>query len=242
MGVLKKIVVGVAVIFVLGILVLGYYGFVPWVSDLMGANKPTDLGVKSTAGDLASANAKLGVTITTLPPTDNGYDSLTRSGQKQVVTSFTAAELTALFNDHSQRWKYYPIKDIQVKIADDGTIEMSGVLISDRFKGFADVVEIPESTRAQVRPYLLAIASNPSIYIKGRLSVTDGNVQTSIEGVQIGKVAFTGDQIQSYKFVVDSFIEQRANGRIIHINSASFSGGRVNLDMIVPQEVGLTPP
>jgi hypothetical protein len=242
MGLFSRIILGIVFVLVLGLLLVGYYGFVPGLSDLMGANKPRDLGVKYTAADLTSANSKLGVTLKTLPPTDNGIDSLTRSGQKQVTTSFTSAELTALFNDHSQRWKYYPIKDIQVKISDDGTVEMSGVLLVDRFKGFADAVGIPEASRAQVRPYLTPLSSNPSFYIRGTLSVTDNNVQTNIEEVQVGRLVISGDQIQSYAYVIDSFIQQRANGRIIHLNSASFSGGLANLDLVIPQEVGLTPP
>lgn len=242
MGLLSKIILSLVIVIGIGVLVVGYFGFVPGLSELMGANKPLDLGVVYTSSDLANANSKLGVSIKPLPPTEDGYNSLSRSGEKHVTASFTSAELSALFNDHSQKWKYYPIKDIQVKIANDGTVELSGVLLVNRFGGLADALEIPEGARSQVRPYLSYISSDPSIYIKGSLSVANGVVQSNVEAVQVGKLSVPVDQIQSFQSVFKDFIQDRADGRVIHINSASFSGGRVNIDVIIPEEVGLTPP
>jgi hypothetical protein len=242
LGLIKKIIISITILAVIGILAGGYLGFVPGLSDLMGANKPQDLGVKYTSSDLASANSKLGVVIKTLPPTENGYDSLSRYGEKQVTASFTSAELTALFNDHSEKWKYYPMKDIQVVIADDGTVEVSGVLQVDRFRGFADAVEIPEGARSQVRPYLSYVSSDPSIYLKGSLSVTNNAVHSDITEARVGKLTISGDQLKSIQPILERFIQDRADGRMIKLNSASFSGGRVNIDVIIPQEVGLTPP
>jgi flagellar basal body-associated protein FliL len=43
------------------VLVLGYLGFIPIVSDIMGANKPKDLGVRVTEQDFISTSQKLGI-------------------------------------------------------------------------------------------------------------------------------------------------------------------------------------
>jgi hypothetical protein len=242
LGLIKKTIILTTILMAVSALILGYLGFVPVLSEAMGANKTKDLGVTYTSADLTSANAKLNVIFKTLPPTDSGAASLTRTGQKQLIASFTSAELTALLNDHSQKWKYYPIKDIQVKISNDGVIEMSGILQADRFTGFADAVQVRESSRSQVRPYLYAVSSNPSIYMKGNLSIANNIVQTEIQSIEVGRLSVSGDQINSYKGALDSFIQDRANGRIIKINSASFKNGQVNVDAMIPQELGLTPP
>jgi hypothetical protein len=242
MGLLGKIAITLGIVILAGVLVVGYYGFIPGISDLLGANQPQDLGIRYTASDLNSANSKLGVTYKTLTATDNGFNSLSRSGEKQVVTSLTSAELTALFNDHSQRWKYYPIKDIQVKIGDDGSVELSGVLQVSRFGGLAEALEIPEGARSQVRPYLSYVSSNPSIYVKGKLSVTNGVADSNIDSIQVGRFTIPADQMQNIQPVIERFIQDRADGRIIHLNSVSFSGGRAQIDALIPQEVGLTPP
>jgi hypothetical protein len=242
LGIIRNIGIVVVAVLLIGVLALGYFGFVPGLSDIMGANKPRDLGVTSRPSDLENANAKLGVTIKTLPQTENGADSLTRSGEQQVAASFTSAELTALFNDHASRWKYYPIKDIQINIHDDGVVEVSGVLQVDRFKGFADAIGIPEGTRSEIRPYLSYVTSNPSIYIKGTLQVSNGVAQSNIEELQVGKFVIPTDQLRSIEPYLQQFIQDRADGRIIHINSASFSSGKVDLNLEIPAEIGLTPP
>jgi hypothetical protein len=242
LGIIRNIGVVIVAVILIGVLALGYFGFVPGLSDIMGANKPKDLGVASRPSDLEKANTKLGVTIKTLPHTESGADSLTRSGEQQVATSFTSAELTALFNDHASRWKYYPIKDIQINIHDDGVVEVSGVLQVDRFNGFADAIGIPEGTRSEIRPYLSYVTGNPSIYLKGTLKVSNGVAQSNIEELQVGKLVIPADQLRSIEPYLQQFIQERVDGKIIHINSASFSGGKVNLDVEIPTEVGLTPP
>jgi hypothetical protein len=239
---LRNIGIVIVSLILIAVLVLGYIGFVPGLSDIMGANNPKDLGVTYTPTDLQNANTKLGVTIKTLPPTDIGADSLTRTGEKTLTTSFTSSELTALINDHSEKWKYYPIKNVQINIHDDGEVEVSGVLQTDRFNGFADAVGISESTRTTIRPYLSYVAGNPSIYIKGTLQVSNKHAQSNIEELQIGKLTIPADQLKTLEPYLQQFIQDRANGKIIQINTASFSGGSANVDVTVPQEVGLTPP
>jgi hypothetical protein len=78
--------------------------------------------------------------------------------------------------------------------------------------------------------------------MKGSLSITNNVVQTDIQSIEVGRLSVSGDQINSYKGALDSFIQDRANGRIIKINSASFKNGQVNVDALIPQEIGLTPP
>jgi hypothetical protein len=49
------VVVGILVL--IPILVLGFLGFMPIVSDIMGTNRPRDLGVKYTDADYLSARS-----------------------------------------------------------------------------------------------------------------------------------------------------------------------------------------
>ena len=64
---LKGLAITIGVLVIVVVLVLGYLGFVPGVSNIFGSNKPRDLGVTYTAADYASAHARNGTTHTVLP-------------------------------------------------------------------------------------------------------------------------------------------------------------------------------
>ena len=241
MGLGTKIFAGVAVILLVTVLIFGYYGFVPVLSDIMGANTPRDLGVRYSAADLASANSKLKVTYTTLPSSAEGSASLVETGSQQINVKLTSEEATALLNDYASKWKYYPIDKIQVKFNSDNTIELSGVLRVDRWKGFADAILLPESPRSQVRPFLTYVKTNPSIYMKGTLSI-NSPPQVTISDLDVGRFSISGDQIDDYLFAIAEFIEYVVDLFNIHIDALSIYMGLLTIIAIIPTSVALSPP
>ncbi|MCX6648332.1 MAG: hypothetical protein NTV61_02945 [Candidatus Bathyarchaeota archaeon] len=223
------------------VLVLGYFGFVPGVSDLMGANSPRDIGVKPTATALSSVNSKLGVAYSTLPATAVGAASLSESGSRQISVQLTSEEVTALINDHASRWKYYPIEDVQVKINADNTIELSGVLRVDRWSGYADAIGLPEGTRSQIRPYLSYVQTNPAIYMKGTLTI-QGYAQMGMSALQIGRVTIPADQANSYAGVLEYFAQDVSHLYQVQISQMYASGGKLVVTGSIPTNVALSPP
>ena len=67
---MKKWLIVVLVLILIPTLVLGYLGFVPGVSAIMGSNRPRDLGVRYTEADLSSLMAKNGIQDVVLPDTE----------------------------------------------------------------------------------------------------------------------------------------------------------------------------
>jgi hypothetical protein len=59
--VLWGVIIGVVAIVVISVIVLGYLGFVPGVSNIFGSNKPEKLGTTFTQQDYQSAITKSGV-------------------------------------------------------------------------------------------------------------------------------------------------------------------------------------
>ena len=241
MGLINKLVVGLAVTVIVVVLVLGYFGFVPGLSEALGANTPKDLGVRPTSADLQSANAKLGVTYSTLPAEAQGKTSLVETGTHPIDVKLTSEEITALLNDHASKWKYYPIDHIQVRINADNTVEVSGVLRVDRWKGYADAIELPESARSQVRPYLAYVTTNPSIYLKGTLSI-HSPPQVTIQEAQVGRIVLSQSQVDSFLFAIADFISYVANLHGIQITSFEVYGGLVSVLGTAPNNVALSPP
>ena len=138
MSIVKKAAYGIVGILLIIVLVLGYLGFVPILSGLMGANSPRDLGISYTQEDIDSANGKLGVTYVALPPSTPDANSVIMEGFHPINVVLGDNELTALFNDHADNWGNYPMSDIQVRFNPEGDIELSGVIETGHLKGFAD--------------------------------------------------------------------------------------------------------
>ncbi len=241
MGIATKLLIGVASVVIIAVLVLGYFGFVPGVSDALGANTPRDLGVRPTAADLESVNAKLGVTYSTLPNEAAGTASLIETGSHPMNVQLTSEEATALLNDHASKWKYYPIDHIQVKVNPDNTVEVSGVLRVDRWKGFADAIELPESTRSQVRPYLSYVMTNPSIYLKGTLSI-HSPPEVTVTEAEVGRMTFTGSALADYLYDVAAFISYVARLNGLQITTLEIYNGFITVVGVAPNGVALSPP
>jgi len=207
----------------------------------MGANTPRDLGVKATASSLSSANSKLGVTFSTLPADAVGAASLSETGSHPVSVTLTSEEVTALLNDHAVKWKYYPIDNLQIRINPDNTIEMSGVLRIDRWSGYADAIGLPESVRSQVRPYLSLLLTNPSIYMKGTLSI-QGNVQLYISDLQLGRVSSPQGLTDNFIGVIQAFVQYVSSLYQIQVSQMYAQGGALVLVASAPTNVALSPP
>jgi hypothetical protein len=138
----------IGVIVIVAVLVLGYLGFVPGVSYVFGSNKSKDLGVTYTAADYISAHARNGTTHTVLSAGTAPENSITFSGQHAVNTTSTQHEMNALINN--RQWEYYPLKDCHLRINPDNTVEFSGIIITDRIKGYLEALKLGENNMKAV--------------------------------------------------------------------------------------------
>jgi hypothetical protein len=182
----------VLAIIVIAVLVLGYYGFMP---NVFGSNKARKLGVSWTSRDYASARAKTGTTITDLPAGSPPERSLGFSGQHTVNTTFTQAEFNALLNNRP--WKYYPLRDVNLKIEPDGSVEFSAVLLKGRLRDCAVALGANETDLDALNKYLDYIPTNPAIYGRGTAAVVNGQITgVNMSQFSVGKLSLTG-QIQN---------------------------------------------
>jgi hypothetical protein len=98
------------------------------------------------------------------------------------------------------------------------------LLMVDRWSGYADAIELPESVRSQVRPYLGYVQTNPAIYMKGTLTL-QGYAQMSTSELYIGRVPVPADQVNQYDGVLEYFAQDVSNLYQLHISQLYASGG-----------------
>jgi hypothetical protein len=205
---LKIVGIVIGVIIVVVVLVGGYFGFVPGVSNLFGSNKPRDLGVTYTQADYQSGRAKTGTIVTDLPSNAPPQQSIKYSGSHPVNVTFTQAEFNALLNNHP--WKYYPLKDCQLKLNADGTAEFSAILLTSRLKDYALSTGVSNDSMKILNDYISKVPGNPTIYTKGKVSIINSQIiNTDVSELQIGKLSIPVDQIQNNQGSLISSAQQQ---------------------------------
>src|SRR5664280_1447887 len=110
----RRFVIGLIVVVILVILGLGYLGFVPGVSKILGSDKPRDLGITYTAADLKSITSKNHVQRIVLESAPDIESSFVLKGAQAINNVFTDKEITARLGQESD-WMFNPFTNVQIK-------------------------------------------------------------------------------------------------------------------------------
>jgi len=212
---------------------LGYLGFVPGVSNLFGSNQPKDLGVIYTEADYASAHARNGTTHTILPDALNPEDSIKFSGQHQVNTTYTQAEFNALINYRD--WEYYPLRDCQFRINQDGTLEFTGIIIKNRINGYMEALGADENSLNTILGYLKYIPGNVAFYTKGKFEIINGQIiNTNVDTFKIGNLSLTGQVEDNLSSIISGAYSQMNSYPGFTIKTLTFNNGQVQFEGTLP--------
>jgi len=153
------------------ILVLGYFGFIPGLSDIFGSNKPRDLKVRYTTADFKEARGKTKIEYGELAKSTPVTESIIREGTRDIKMELTSSQASSLMNDRP--WAYWPYKNVQVKFNADGSAEVSGTIIKNKLPGYASSIGIPGEAVAFAMKFLPV---DPVFYLKMRASLKDNKV------------------------------------------------------------------
>jgi len=196
-------------------------------------SSPRDLGVKYTDADRALAYTNNGVESLIITPIQNDPRGMKYEGKKDIKTTFTSAEITALNN--SVTWINYPVSNVQIKINPDGTGEASGVLDIKKILSWVSFTHPVAEIEAKVNEY--KIGFNPSFYLKGGVSVVNNKVTLTPQTIEVGRFVIPQNIVADNKSNVENFIEDRINYvPNFYVKSLNLDGGKVNIDATVPEK------
>ncbi len=150
---------------------LGYMGYIPAIANLLGTNKPKDLGIRYTEKDRIEARAKGKVEWIALPTASSDELSIQRFGKHNVDVAITSAQASSLMNNRP--WKYWPYQNVQVKFNSDGSAEVSGGLNKVVVPNYAAAIGIP---KVAVEFAMKLLPPNPVFYLKMKASLKDNKV------------------------------------------------------------------
>jgi hypothetical protein len=176
------------------------------LTNLLKMNKPRDLGVSYSQEDLKSAKTKTGEQIIEITEQTKPENSIKYEGSKKLDATFTSKEITAMLN--CNEWINKPVRDIQVRFNQDGTTEVSGVIIKDKIKNYALAIGYTEDESNLVSNYL-KLGDETAFYIKFNTNVINNNIELDIQKFEIGKFPIPSSMINSNKNLVINIVKQR---------------------------------
>ena len=193
----KKIFIMISLIVaVVYLFIASSLGYIPGVSKWLGTDKPKDLGIRYTDADRASARAKSQLVYLELPEGTPVEESIVRMGSRPITTSWSSPEMTALLNDRP--WRYWPIKNVQLRINNDGTAELSGIVNKEKFGNYAAAIGIPSTIAKAAATFMPA---NLAFYVKAKTSLENNMVKDfDIQSVTYGRIIIPPSMILSYNY------------------------------------------
>jgi hypothetical protein len=239
--VLLGIVIGIVAIAVVGVLVLGYLGFVPGISNLFGSNKPKNLGTTFTTQDYKSAIAKSGVQFLSNADTVSLATSQKTYGPAKAVNAdFTPAEIMAVMNDKAHA-PNFPLKDMQLRINPDGTTEVSAVLMMDKVSTYATSHGVSgqalNDTMDQIKKAGGAVGDVP-VYMKGTAAVNNGQLSFEAQSVEVGRLPISADLVNGHKSDLSNYYDtHKSDVPGFSCKTFSLTNGKVHFDGTLPSTV-----
>jgi hypothetical protein len=217
-----------------GVAAAGYFGLIPSVSKILGTNKPKDLGIRYANIDVPKLHDRVGAkTVIAKELSGSGAETgVLFEGEKPAKYSIGSEELTALGNSP---WKFFPFTDVQIKIAQDGTVETSAMLRADRLVSFAKSLGFSQKqVNEAIKEFKIPVTNVP-VYAKGNFAVTNGKVEISAQRAEIGKIPLPTALIEQITRPVTSGVEKLITSFPgFSIKNLSFENGKMNFEGTVP--------
>lgn len=237
--VLRWVLVLVGVVLLVPLFYAAWLGFIPGLSTLLGATKPVDLGVAYTEQDLQAFYDITGQEVLDYQnaPVDpeTGYKTIFADPEPMNI-QLSQEEITARINESG--WVYMPLDNVQVRLGDGNIIEVSGnvnIEALERFIPFIGGVGYSQEDVDTGLAWLKRMAGNPAVYISSVGSITNNNLDLTINEVRIGR--WNAPLAEATK-VLTTATENALRGTIgLNVKSATFSNGHIDFVGTAPTTV-----
>ena len=193
-GCLNTIFVLGLVLVVLGVIIAGLLGYVPFLSKYISIFRPVDLGVTSSQEEFNDLVKNAGYKISA--PEDfsrtnfKDYTFIHR-GKKVYKTTITESQLSSILNYHP----FFPfIEDAQVKIHADGTVEYSSKFILENLETINNYdppvwTELSGVLGEVKKRVPSKLCQGVPVYIKAKPEYSaEAGIQLNVEDLKLGRI------------------------------------------------------
>lgn len=207
---------------------------------LPGFFRPKDLGIKTSKEAYESALAKLNYQKDAAPTSGTGDDyTYTYGDLKEVDTTLNSEELTSFFNYN--RPKYYALKDVQIRINPDNTMEFSGAIDTEYFLSNVLGGEYSVEDIEKNFPLIKAIPGSVNVYAQLSGEIVDnkstGFAFSDIEVMGVGlpsDIYETENAKDEIKNLIDGFLESTTEKTGGSYESIKIEDGELKINANLP--------
>lgn len=226
---MKKILFFLLILVIVGVFALGYLGFIPGFSTLLGADRPKDLGIKYSEESKKSAVSKLQVVYEQLPAS-SANTSLVLTGSHAVDKSFSSEELTALADTRQTQYKYFPFKNVQIRVNADGSIEGSAILEFNTALSYLHTMGVSTDQVNKVVEKLSIVRGDLPVYLKGSGEIINNASQITVESAQIARINVPKGYINTYGPALNTLVDKVISSRRPNydIRSLKIENGKIH--------------
>lgn len=209
---MKKVFIGCLIaFFVVGlliILVLGYFGIIPFVAHILKTDKPRDLGITVSQNDRDKNKEIFGDIQRFFDSGDIENDTkIEYFGSVSRNVTLTSSQVTASIIDN--QWRYKPVSEVQIKFGDNGDLEASGMLHADKVKQYLINSGINQDEINAWFDKLNLNEKNIPFYIKANIEVIDNQLSISVSYLELGRLPIPNNLVSSNVGVVAEAINKR---------------------------------
>jgi len=206
---------------IVGFVALTALGVTP-LSSYVGTGQK-DLGIRVTKQQTTDAITKVGTQIISLPSDTPDTQGFRLEGTKPADFTMDSQEISA--HSNNRPWKNYPVKNLQIKIKSDGTIESSAILIVNKAMPYALGLGYSQAQiESAMKQYNIPPVEVP-IYVLGKGNVINNQVTVDAQQIKIGSVGIPNDLITQINVEAEKVLED-----LIHKHSHSFSCESLTFD------------
>lgn len=175
--------------------------------------KPKALGISYTQKDLDSIKQKVGVTFAPFPADAPATKTIIVSGAHPVDQNFTNAELTAGANNRHNDYAYFPFRNIQIRVNNDGTIEGSGTINYQDAVKYLLTLGVSQKDIAEGAAKFKIPNANLPVYLKASGAITNNDSQINFSAASIANISVPENLIKEFQPAVNSLIESVIKSR-----------------------------
>lgn len=204
--------------------------------------KPKSLGISYARQDLDSIKQKLAITYASLPADAPAGATIIVSGSHPVDQTFTGSELTALADNRHNDYAYFPFRNVQIRVNQDGSVEGSGTINYQDAVNYLLTLGVSQKDIAEGTAKYKIPNANLPVYLKASGQIINNASQISFNAASLANIAVPENLIKQFQPAVNSLIESVIRSRqpsyniekLEVINGAvHFSGTSPDVEMAV---------